>query len=37
MIAILDFIKSRWGIEEREYQWWSITSLLFTECCGHPL
>jgi len=20
--AILDFFKSRWGREEREYQWW---------------
>jgi len=24
---ILDFIKSQWGREEREYQWWiSVTS-----------
>lgn len=23
--AILDFIKSRWGREEREYQWWIST------------
>lgn len=22
IIAILEFIKSRWGREEREYQWW---------------
>lgn len=22
MTAILDFIKSRWGSQEREYQWW---------------
>lgn len=22
VIAILDFIKSKWGREEREYQWW---------------
>ena len=22
MAAILDFIKSKWGREEREYQWW---------------
>ena len=22
IVAILDFIKSKWGTEEREYQWW---------------
>ena len=22
MIAVLEFIKSKWGREEREYQWW---------------
>ncbi|MBI2333057.1 MAG: hypothetical protein HYU84_13025 [Chloroflexi bacterium] len=22
MIAILEFIKSKWGREEREFQWW---------------
>jgi mono/diheme cytochrome c family protein len=22
IVAVLDFIKSRWGREEREYQWW---------------
>lgn len=24
--AILDFIKSRWGAEEREFQWWITTT-----------
>jgi mono/diheme cytochrome c family protein len=23
--AVLDFIKSNWGREEREYQWWMST------------
>ena len=22
IVAILEFIKSKWGLEEREYQWW---------------
>lgn len=26
MTAILDFIKSRWGSQEREYQWWITTT-----------
>jgi mono/diheme cytochrome c family protein len=25
MVTVLEFIKSRWGREEREYQWWMTT------------
>jgi mono/diheme cytochrome c family protein len=25
MVAVLEFIKSRWAREEREYQWWMTT------------
>jgi hypothetical protein len=24
-LAILDFIKSKWGKDEREFQWWMTT------------